>query len=110
MSPAHPTVRQLVAAVGQHPQRLELPIDCQLAQAGCKQRDHRDRVRVQRVGLAVVAGVEEPDPGGELRRDVNDPLTGRDQPLGQRTARAVCSLDSPDPLAATSSRSVRIAA
>jgi hypothetical protein len=43
-------------------------------------------VRVERVGLAVVAGVEEPDPGGQLGRDVKDPLTGREQALGQRTA------------------------
>jgi hypothetical protein len=75
----HPTVGQLVAAVGQHSQGLELPIGSDLAQAGSAQRDHRDGVRVERVGLAVVAGVEEPDPSGQLRRDVNNPLAGREE-------------------------------
>jgi hypothetical protein len=46
-------------------------------------RDDRDRVRVAGVGLAVVAGVEETDPGGELGRYVEDSLTGLEQPLGQ---------------------------
>ena len=109
----HPTVGQFVAAVGQHSQGLELPIGSELAQAGSAQRDHRDGVRVERVGLAVVAGVEEPDPSGQLRRDVNNPLAGTsttrspvatsrlaglDESLGQRAARAVGSLHGPDAL------------
>jgi hypothetical protein len=42
-------------------------------------------VRVVRVGLAVVAGVEQPCPGGQLCRHVDDPLTGLEQSLSQRT-------------------------
>ncbi|MEJ7705938.1 MAG: hypothetical protein WKF82_00915 [Nocardioidaceae bacterium] len=55
-------------------------------------------MRVAGVGLAVVAGVEEPDPGGELGRDIDDVLAGLEQPLGERTADAVGALDGPDPL------------
>jgi hypothetical protein len=39
-------------------------------------------MRIQRVGLAVVAGIEQPDPGRQFGRDVNDVLAGLDQPLG----------------------------
>jgi hypothetical protein len=41
-------------------------------------------VRVEGVGLAVVTGVEEPDPGGELGRDIDDVLAGLEEPLCQR--------------------------
>ena len=50
------------------------------------------------VGLAVVAGVEQPDPGGELRRDVDDLLAVLEEPLRQRPAGTVAALDRPDPL------------
>ena len=89
---------QLVASVGEHPQRLELTIGGEHAKTRSAHGDDRDRVRVQGVGLAVVAGVEEPDPGGQLGRDIEDPFAGLDQPLGQRTAGAVGSLDRPDPV------------
>jgi len=55
-------------------------------------------VSIQRVGLAVVAGVEQPDPGRQLGRDVNNVLAGLDQPLGQRSTGAVGALDRPDPV------------
>lgn len=43
-------------------------------------------------------GVEEPDPGGELGWDVDDLFAVLEEPLGQRSACAVASLDCPDPL------------
>ena len=47
------------------------------------------------VGLAVVPGVEQPHPRGQLGRDVHDDLAGLEQPLRQRTARTVGALDRP---------------
>ncbi len=63
------------AAVGEHPKRLELAVDLQHPQSGRAHRNHRDRVSVQRVGLAVVAGIEESNAGSELGRHVDDLLT-----------------------------------
>ena len=105
-----PAPGQLLAAVGEHPQRLELAVELQHPQALGADRDDRDRVRVVGVGLAVVAGVEQPDPGGELRRDVDDVLAVVEQPLRQRPAGAVAALDRPDPLGPGLRRSLRIAA
>jgi hypothetical protein len=61
-----PQPGQLLTTIGQHPQRLELTVSAQHPQRRGAHRDDRDRVGVTRVGLAVVAGVEEPDPGSEL--------------------------------------------
>jgi hypothetical protein len=55
-------------------------------------------VRIERVGLAVVAGVKQPNPGSELRRDVDDTLAGLQKPLGQWSTRTVGALNRPDPL------------
>ena len=55
-------------------------------------------MRVVGVGLAVVAGVEQPDPGRELRRDVDDLLAVLEESLRQRPAGSVAALDRPDPL------------
>lgn len=85
-------------AVGEHPERLKLAIGLQHAQPFGPHGDDRDRVRVQRVGLAVVAGVEQPDPGSEFGGDVDDVLASLKQPLGQRAAGTVGALDRPDPL------------
>jgi len=49
------------------------------------------------VGLAVVPGIEQPHPSGQLRRHVHDHLTGLEQPLSQRPAGAVSALDRPHP-------------
>jgi hypothetical protein len=87
---------ELVATVGEHPQHLELVVDDHLPQTWGADRDHRDRVRVDRVGLAVVAGVEQTNPSSELRGHVNDPLTDRDQPLRQRPPGTVGALYRPD--------------
>ena len=61
----HPGLAELVAAIDQHPQRLELGVVAEHPQAGGADRDHGDGVRVVRVGLAVMAGIEQPS-----RRDV----------------------------------------
>ena len=38
------------------------------------------------IGLVVVAGVEQPDPGGELRRDVDDVFAVLEEPLRERAS------------------------
>jgi hypothetical protein len=89
-----------LAAVAQHPQRIELTVAAQDAQdaegrgADC---DDRDRVRVAGIGLAVVAGVEQPGSGGEFGRHVHNVLAGLEQTLGQRSAGTVAALDGSDP-------------
>lgn len=49
------------------------------------------------ISLAVMAGVEEPHPRGELGRHVNDLLAVLEKPLSQRTSDTVGSFDRPDP-------------
>ena len=89
---------QLVAAIGEHPQRLELTIRSDHSQTTSANRDDCDRVRVQGIGLAVVAGVEEPHPCSQLRWNIHHLLAGFDQALSQRTPGAVGALDRPDPV------------
>ena len=81
---------QLVAAVSQQPKHNQVLVDLQLPQPAGAQRHHDDGVRVVRVALAGVAGVEHPDAGGQLRRRVEDPLG--------MPADDVAALDRPDPL------------
>jgi hypothetical protein len=52
-------------------------------------------VRVAGVGLAVVAGVEEPHPRRQLRRHVDDPFAGLEEPLSQWPSGTVAALDRP---------------
>ena len=59
---------------------------------------HGDAVRVDRVGLAALAGGEHPHPRGQLRRHVHHGLAVGDQPLGDVPADAVAALDRPDPV------------
>jgi hypothetical protein len=75
------------AAVGEDAERLQLAIDLQHPQGLGADSDDRDGVGAAGVGLAVVAGVEEPDPGCHLGRDVDDVLAGLEESLGQRTER-----------------------
>ena len=50
------------------------------------------------VGLAVVAGVEEPDLRGELGRDVDDAFAVFEYSLRERAPGTVGSFDGPDPV------------
>ena len=93
-----PPAGQCFTAVGEHPQRLELAVELQHPQGRGAHRNGSDRVGVVGVGLAVVAGVEEPDPGGELRRDVDDLLAVLEESLRERAAGTVASFDRPDPV------------
>ena len=94
----HALVGQFVAAVGEHPKRLEPTVSSGDPQTRGADRDDRDRVRIQRIGLAVMAGVEEPHPRGQLRRNIEDLFAGLDQALRQRTTGTVGALDRPDPM------------
>jgi len=89
---------QRFAPVGEHPRGFEFAVDLQDTQSLGSDRDDRDRVSIARVGLAVVAGVEQPHPGSELGRHVQDALTGLQEPLGQWSTGAVGALHCPDPL------------
>ena len=93
-----PAPGECFAAVGEHPQRLELPVELQHPQGLGADRDGRDRVGIVGVGLAVVAGVEEPDPGRELRGDVDDLFAVFEESLRERSAGTVAALDRPDPV------------
>jgi hypothetical protein len=61
-----PPASQCFTAIGEHPQRLEFTVELQHSQGRCAHSNGGDRVGVVGVGLAVVAGVEEPHLGGEL--------------------------------------------
>ena len=69
-----------------------------------RQRDHRHRVRVDRVGLAAVAGGEDPHLRGQLRRHVDDDLTVVHEPVRDVPADAVAALDRPDPVRVPAAR------
>ena len=88
-----PQMGELFTSVAEHPQRIQLTARRQGTEGLGAHRDHRDRMRVQRVGLAVVAGVEQPHPGSELGRHVHHVLAGLQQPLRQRTTGTVAALD-----------------
>jgi hypothetical protein len=55
-------------------------------------------VRVDRVGLAALAGGEHPHPGRQFRWHVEHRFAVGDQPLRDVPADAVAALDCPDPL------------
>jgi hypothetical protein len=93
-----PSSGQFLTVIDQHPQRFELDVIGQHPQPGRTDRDHGDRVRVMGVGLAVVAGVEQPRPCRQFGRHVDHVFTIGQQPLGQRPAGAVAALDRPDPV------------
>jgi hypothetical protein len=91
---------QLVAPVGEHAQHLQVRIEANLHQVRGAQRDHRHRMRVDRVGLAAVAGGEHPHLSRQLRRHVQHHLAVVHQPVGDVLANAVAAPHRPDPLGA----------
>jgi hypothetical protein len=93
-----PPAGECFAAVGEHPQCLELAVEMQHPQVLGAHGNSGDRVGVVGVGLAVVAGVEEPDPGGELGRHVDHVFPVLKQSLGQGPSGAVAAIDRPNPL------------
>jgi hypothetical protein len=56
-------------------------------------------VRIGGIGLASLTCREDPRPGGELRRNVDDVLTGGQEPHRDVVPDAVAALDRPDPVA-----------
>ena len=50
------------------------------------------------VGRAVASGVEQPDPGCQLGRDVDDVIAGFEESLRERAPSTVGALDGPDPI------------
>jgi hypothetical protein len=83
-----PAPGQGFASVGEHPQCLELRVDLQHPQGRGAERDHRHCVGV---GLAVVAGVEQTNPGSQLRRDVDDLLAVFEETLREWPAGSVAA-------------------
>jgi hypothetical protein len=58
---------ELVTPVDQQPQRDPGVVGLHPPQAGGAHRDHGNAARVDRVGLAALAGGEDPGPGGQFR-------------------------------------------
>ena len=85
--PFRPDLQHDSVTVGEHRARLLGP-----------QRGHRHRVGVVRVVLAGVPGLQQPHPGGQLRRHIQHPLTGGDQLLRQQIPQPGRALDRPGPL------------
>ncbi len=69
---------------------------CATVMADRRPLHQRRRIRCRGVGLSIVAGVEEPHPGGELRGNVDDMLAGLEKPLGEWSAGTVGACDCPD--------------
>lgn len=93
-----PGAAELVTAVSQHDQHHQLRIHSHLDEVRGAQRDHRHRVRIDRVGLAAVAGGEYPHLRGQLGRHVVDRFAIVHQPVRQVLADAVATLDGPHPI------------
>src|SRR5579871_3998454 len=62
------------------------------------QRGDRNRAGVVGVVLVGTAGAQQPHPGGQRRRDIDDSLAGADELLGEQVAEAAGRLDRPHPL------------
>jgi hypothetical protein len=89
---------QLITAVREHAHHHQVLLDLHPDQARGPQGDQRDGVRIDRVGLAAVAGGEHPHLRGQLGGHVKDGLAVVDQAVRQVPADAVAALDRPDPV------------
>ena len=108
----HPGVvlTQRPAPVDQDPQHRELLVVDDRTQPGHPGPDQGDRVGVGGVGLAALTGREDPRPGRQLRRHVDDLLAIGEQPHRDVAADAAAALDRPDPVRPLAARSSSIAA
>ena len=93
-----PSPGEFLATIGEHPQRLELDVVGQHAEALGADRDRCGRVCVVGVGLALVAGVEQPCPRRELGRHVDHVLAVGQQALRHQPPGTVAALNRPDQL------------
>jgi hypothetical protein len=93
-----PGPAQLVPAVAQQPQHLQIRINRDLRRSLVAQRHYPDRVRVGGVGLAALPGVEHPRPGGQLGRHVDHALPVGQQPRRDRPPDPVRAVHGPGAL------------
>lgn len=93
-----PGAHELTAPFARELQRDCVPVGLYLPQPCGPQPDDGDGAGVRRVVLATVAGVKDPRPCRELRRDVQHRLTAGEQPLGQVRPDTTGPLDRPGAL------------
>jgi hypothetical protein len=89
---------EFVATVGQHAQHGQLSVDLDSVKVGSVQRGDRDRMRVDRIGLAAVTRGEHPHLCRQLRRHVQHGLTVVHETVREVSTNAVAALDRPHPL------------
>src|SRR6266566_9817034 len=89
---------ELVAAVRQEPQHGRVVLGADAAQPGLTHGNPSDAPRVEGVGLAPVATIEEAGPGGQRRRHVQHGLVGGDEPLGEEVSQPRRPFDGPGPI------------
>ena len=89
---------QIPVPLGPHLQYRGIVLGHHLAPGLGAQRGDRDGQGIVGIVLAGVPGLEQPDPGGQLWRDIQHPLPGRDQLLGQQMPQPAGALHRPGPL------------
>ena len=89
---------QVPVPLGPHLQHRRVVLGDHLAAGPGPQRRDRHRQGVVRVVLVRVTGLQQPHPGRQLRLNVQDPLAGGDELLGQQPAQPGGALDRPGPL------------
>jgi len=89
---------QLMTTVRQQLQRHVLVVRTHHPQVGAVERSPRDRHRIGLIGLAAMTRRVDPNPGGQLARNINHQLTGRHQPLSDTASDPVRTLHRPHPI------------
>ncbi len=89
---------QVPVPLGPHLQHRGVILGPHLPPGPGAQRRDRDRQGVIRIVLVGVPGLQQPHPGGQLRRHIEHPLPGSDQLLGQQVPQAGRALHRPGPL------------
>ena len=89
---------QVAVPLGPYLQHRRVVLGGYLAAGPGPQRRDRHGQGIVRVVLVRVPGLQQPHPRGQLRLDVQDPLTGGDELLGQQAAQPGSTLDRPGPL------------